>query len=179
MGSPPNPGGRDRRNCVGFKIFQEKGGRRPVEIALDLPDLAATEALAARLAPMLRPGDAVLLNGPLGAGKSAFARALLRAATGDPRLEVPSPTFTLVQSYDLPACPAHHFDLYRLSGPEGLAELGWEEAREGIVLVEWPERLGPLAPRDALRIHLTPGAAEEARRVVLRGWDTRLEGLRP
>ncbi|MFN6253869.1 MAG: tRNA (adenosine(37)-N6)-threonylcarbamoyltransferase complex ATPase subunit type 1 TsaE [Acetobacteraceae bacterium] len=150
-----------------------------MEIALDLPDLAATEALAARLAPMLRPGDAVLLDGPLGAGKSAFARALLRAATGDPALEVPSPTFTLVQSYDLPAGPAHHFDLYRLSGPEGLAELGWEEAREGIVLVEWPERLGPLAPPDALRIHLTPGAAEEARHVVLQGWDGRLEGLRP
>ncbi len=161
------------------KALTEWGDQGPVEIALDLPDLAATEALAARLAPMLRPGDAVLLNGPLGAGKSALARALLRAANGDPALEVPSPTFTLVQSYDLPAGPAHHFDLYRLSGPEGLAELGWEEAREGIVLVEWPERLGMLAPPDALRIHLTPGAAEEARHVVLRGWDARLEGLRP
>lgn len=164
---------------MGFKIFQEKGGQRPVEIALDLPDLATTEALAARLAPMLRPGDALLLDGPLGAGKSAFARALLRAAAGDPALEVPSPTFTLVQSYDLPAGPAHHFDLYRLSGPAGLGELGWDEAREGIVLVEWPERLGPLAPPDALRIHLTPGATEEARHVVLSGWDARLEGLRP
>ncbi|MFM7303026.1 MAG: tRNA (adenosine(37)-N6)-threonylcarbamoyltransferase complex ATPase subunit type 1 TsaE [Alphaproteobacteria bacterium] len=150
-----------------------------MEIALDLPDLAATEALAARLAPMLRPGDAVLLDGPLGAGKSAFARALLRAATADPALEVPSPTFTLVQSYDLPPGPAHHFDLYRLAGPDGLAELGWDEAREGIVLVEWPERLGPLAPPEALHIHLSPGAVEEARRVVLRGWDARLEGLRP
>ena len=164
---------------MGFKIFQEKGGQRPVEIALELPDLAMTEALAARLAPMLRPGDALLLDGPLGAGKSAFARALLRAAAGDPALEVPSPTFTLVQSYDLPAGPAHHFDLYRLFGPDGLAELGWDEAREGIVLVEWPERLGPLAPPDALRIHLTPGAAEEARHVVLSGWDARLEALRP
>jgi tRNA threonylcarbamoyladenosine biosynthesis protein TsaE len=161
------------------KVLTEREDQAPVEIALDLPDLAATEALAARLAPMLRPGDAVLLDGPLGAGKSAFARALLRAATGDPGLEVPSPTFTLVQSYDLPVGPAYHFDLYRLSGPEGLAELGWEEAREGIVLVEWPERLGPLAPPDALRIHLTPGEAEEARHVVLRGWDARLEGLRP
>ena len=157
----------------------KREGQGPVEIAYDLPNLAATESLAARLAPLLRPGDAVLLDGPLGAGKSAFARALLRAATADPALEVPSPTFTLVQSYDLPAGPAHHFDLYRLSGPDGLAELGWDEAREGIVLVEWPERLGPLAPPDALRIHLTPGAAEEARHVVLRGWDARLEGLRP
>ena len=157
----------------------EKKGQGPVAIACDLPDLAATEALAARLAPLLRHGDAVLLEGPLGAGKSAFARALLRAATGDPALEVPSPTFTLVQSYDLPAGPAHHFDLYRLSGPAGLAELGWDEAREGIVLVEWPERLGLLAPPEALRIHLTPGAAEEARHVVLSGWDARLEALRP
>jgi tRNA threonylcarbamoyladenosine biosynthesis protein TsaE len=161
------------------KILRGKGDQGSVEIALDLPDLAATEALATRLAPMLRPGDVVLLDGPLGAGKSAFARALLRAATGDAALEVPSPTFTLVQSYDLPAGPAHHFDLYRLSGPEGLAELGWEEAREGIVLVEWPERLGMLVPADALRIHLTPGAAEEARHVVLQGWEGRLEGLRP
>ena len=168
-----------RRNFELVKILWGKGDQGPVEIALDLPDLAATEALAARLAPLLRPGDAVLLDGPLGAGKSAFARALLRTATGDPLLEVPSPTFTLVQSYDLPAGPAHHFDLYRLSGPAGLAELGWDEAREGIVLVEWPERLGPLAPPDALRIHLTPGAAEEARHVVLSGWDARLEALRP
>jgi tRNA threonylcarbamoyladenosine biosynthesis protein TsaE len=159
--------------------LKEREDRGSVEIALDLPDLAATEALAARLAALLRPSDAVLLEGPLGAGKSAFARALLRAATGDPALEVPSPTFTLVQSYDLPVGPAHHFDLYRLSGPSGLAELGWDEAREGIVLVEWPERLGPQAPRDALRIHLTPGEAEEARHVVLSGWDVRLEGLRP
>ena len=161
------------------KALTERGDQGPVEIALDLPDLAATEALAARLAPMLRPGDAVLLDGPLGAGKSAFARALLRAATADPALEVPSPTFTLVQSYDLPCGPAHHFDLYRLSGPDGLAELGWDEAREGIVLVEWPERLGPLAPPEALHIHLTHSAAEEARHVVLRGWDARLEALRP
>jgi tRNA threonylcarbamoyladenosine biosynthesis protein TsaE len=168
-----------RRNFGLVKILRGKGDQGSVEIACDLPDLAATEALAARLAPLLRPGDAVLLDGPLGAGKSAFARALLRAATGDPALEVPSPTFTLVQSYDLPCGPAHHFDLYRLSGPAGLGELGWDEAREGIVLVEWPERLGPLAPPDALRIHLTPGAAEEARYVVLRGWDARIEGLRP
>jgi tRNA threonylcarbamoyladenosine biosynthesis protein TsaE len=161
------------------KALTQREDQAPMEIALDLPDLAATEALAARLAPMLRPGDALLLDGPLGAGKSAFARALLRAATGDAALEVPSPTFTLLQSYDLPVGPAHHFDLYRLSGPAGLGELGWDEAREGIVLVEWPERLGPHAPPEALRIHLTPGAAEESRHAVLSGWDARLEGLRP
>ena len=149
----------------------------PRTVTIDLPDLAATHALAARLAALLRPGDAVLLEGPLGAGKSEFARAVLRAAAGDPALEVPSPTFTLVQSYDLPAGPAHHFDLYRLDGPAGLFELGWEEAREGIVLVEWPDRLGGCAPEDALRVTLAQGAAEDARRATLSGWDARLGAL--
>jgi tRNA threonylcarbamoyladenosine biosynthesis protein TsaE len=143
-----------------------------------LPDLAATGRLAARLAPAARPGDALLLDGPLGAGKSAFARAFLRAATGDPALEVPSPSFTLVQSYDLPGgVQAHHFDLYRLAGPAEVAELGWEEARDGIVLVEWPERLGPLAPEDALRIGLAPGPEEDTRIATLAGWPERLPGL--
>ncbi len=149
----------------------------PPTLTLDLPDLSATHALAARLAALLRAGDAVLLEGPLGAGKSEFARAVLRAAAGDPALEVPSPTFTLVQSYDLPAGQAHHFDLYRLDGPAGLDELGWDEAREGIVLVEWPERLGALAPDDALRVTLAPVADENARRARLSGWDARLAAL--
>ena len=149
----------------------------PPTLTLDLPDLSATHALAARLAALLRAGDAVLLEGPLGAGKSEFARAVLRAASGDPALEVPSPTFTLVQSYDLPAGPAHHFDLYRLDGPAGLDELGWDEAREGIVLVEWPERLGVLAPEDALHVGLAPLADENARRALLSGWDARLMAL--
>ncbi len=149
----------------------------PRTVTLDLPDLAATHALAARLAGLLRAGDAVLLEGPLGAGKSELARAVLRAAARDPALEVPSPTFTLVQSYDLPAGPAHHFDLYRLDGPDGLAELGWDEAREGIVLVEWPDRLGPERPSDALTITLAPLAAEDARRATLSGWDERLGRL--
>jgi len=147
-------------------------------ITLTLPDEAATTALAARTARLARAGDAILLDGPLGAGKSAFARAFLRAASGDPGLEVPSPTFTLVQSYDLPGGAAHHMDLYRLDGPAALTELGWEEAREGIVLVEWPDRLGPHAPADALRITLAPAEAEDARRATLTGWDApRLEAL--
>jgi tRNA threonylcarbamoyladenosine biosynthesis protein TsaE len=149
----------------------------PRIVTLDLKDLPATHALAARLAALLRPGDAVLLEGPLGAGKSEFARAVLRAAAGDPALEVPSPTFTLVQSYDLPAGTAHHFDLYRLDGPAGLDELGWDEALEGIVLVEWPDRLGAFAPPGALRIALQPGAAEDARIARLTGWDDRLKAL--
>ncbi len=142
------------------------------QFKVHLSDLAATRALAARLAQALRPGDVVLLEGPLGAGKSEFARALLRAATADPDLEVPSPSFTLVQHYDLPGHlgPAWHFDLYRLHGPEEVTELGWEEARQGVALVEWPDRLGPLAPEGALRIALAPGAGEEEREAVLSGW---------
>ncbi|MDQ1081531.1 tRNA threonylcarbamoyladenosine biosynthesis protein TsaE [Pseudoroseomonas cervicalis] len=144
---------------------------------LTLPDLAATEALAARAAALARPGDALLLEGPLGAGKSAFCRAFLRAAAGDPGLEVPSPSFTLVQGYELPQGPAAHYDLYRLSGPDELEELGWEEAREGIVLVEWPDRLGWLTPEDALRITLRPDAEGEARQASLSGWEDRLPAL--
>lgn len=150
----------------------------PDPLILTLPDLAATEALAARAARLARPGDALLLEGPLGAGKSAFARAFLRAASGDAGLEVPSPSFTLVQAYDLPAGTAHHFDLYRLSGPDELEELGWEEARDGIVLVEWPQRLEYLAPPGALRLSLAPGEGD-ARTATLTGWGARLAALRP
>lgn len=153
-------------------------------ITVELPDLAATGRLAARLAPAARPGDALLLEGPLGAGKSAFARAFLRSLAGDPALEVPSPSYTLVQSYDLPGGRgvAHHFDLYRLSGPADLGELGWEEAREGIVLVEWPNRLGALRPegREVLTLSLAHGrASEEARVATLSGWPDRLEEALP
>lgn len=142
-----------------------------MEIALKDED--ATAALGARLARALRPGDAVLLSGPLGAGKSALARATLRALAGDPLLEVPSPTFTLVQTYDMPGgMVAHHFDLYRLSGPAALHELGWEEAASGIALVEWPDRLGALAPPGALRLALEP-LEGDARRATLAGWEGR------
>jgi len=143
----------------------------------NLPDLAATERLAARVAALVRPGDAILLAGPLGAGKTAFARALLRAATENPALEVPSPTFTLVQSYDTPRGRINHFDLWRLRGPEALVELGWDEAREDIVLVEWPDRLGALCPADALIVTLSL-AEGETRHARLTGWPDRLEQLR-
>ncbi len=140
---------------------------------MTLEDEGATAALGARLARALRPGDAVLLEGPLGAGKSALARAVLRALAGDPALEVPSPTFTLVQTYDMPGgMVAHHFDLYRLDGPDALHELGWEEALAGIALVEWPGRLGALAPGGALRVALEP-LGGDARRATLTGWEAR------
>ena len=146
-------------------------------LRLHLPDLAATEALAARIAGHLRPGDAVLLQGPLGAGKSALARALLRALLADPALEVPSPSYTLVQTYDAPCGPVHHFDLWRLDGPAAVAELGWDDARDGVVLVEWPDRLGALRPDDALGIELSHGEMD-ARKAALTGWPGRLETLR-
>ena len=144
---------------------------------IQLPDLAATHALAARLARLLRPGDAILLEGPYGAGKTEFARALLRAATGDPALEVPSPSFTLVQEYDTRLGPVYHFDLWRLAGPESLAELGWDDARDAIALVEWPERLGYLRPDDALTLALEEGDTPDARRATLIWNDKRLDAI--
>jgi tRNA threonylcarbamoyladenosine biosynthesis protein TsaE len=145
-------------------------------LVLDLPDLAATAALAGRVARAARAGDAILLEGPLGAGKSAFARAFLRAAAADPALEVPSPSYTLVQTYDLPSFRAHHFDLWRLGDSAELAELDWAEARADVVLVEWPDRLGALRPDDALTIALQPTGAE-TRRAVLSGWGERIRTL--
>jgi tRNA threonylcarbamoyladenosine biosynthesis protein TsaE len=134
----------------------------------DLSDLAQMEAFARAIARRLRPGDAVLLEGDLGAGKTTLARALLRDACGDPGLEVPSPTYTLVQTYQADRLEIHHFDLWRLTGPEGITELGWDEAREGAVLVEWPDRLGLYWPDNALHIQIGPG-----RQTEIRGWEDR------
>ncbi len=121
---------------------------------LTLPTLDATAALGRDIAARLRPGDAILLEGPLGAGKSALARAILRALLNDPALVVPSPTFTLVQTYDAPDFPVAHFDLWRLDDSSALTELGWDEARNGVVIVEWPDRLGPHRPDNAQTITL-------------------------
>jgi tRNA threonylcarbamoyladenosine biosynthesis protein TsaE len=150
-------------------------------ITLALPDEAATARLAASVARRARPGDAILLAGPYGAGKTTFARAFLRAATGDPALVVPSPSFTLVQTYALPGgVEAWHYDLWRIAGADELAELGWDEARAGITLVEWPERLGALAPAEALTIALAPVPGDPgARLATLSGWPDRLAELAP
>jgi tRNA threonylcarbamoyladenosine biosynthesis protein TsaE len=145
----------------------------PIPRTIDLPDLAATERLAAQLAGAARIGDAILLVGLLGAGKTALARAFLREASGDPALEVPSPTFTLVQEYDTRLGLIRHFDLWRLDGPAAMAELGWDDAQDGIVLVEWPERLGALRPADALVVTLTP-LDGDIRRAELSGWPGRV-----
>ena len=129
-------------------------------VTLPLPTLDDTVALGRRLAAGLRAGDALLLEGPLGAGKSALARAILRALLRDPALVVPSPTFTLVQTYDAPDFAVAHFDLWRLDGPGALTELGWDEARDGVVIVEWPDRLGDQRPETAQVIALDYGPGD-------------------
>jgi tRNA threonylcarbamoyladenosine biosynthesis protein TsaE len=133
-----------------------------------LPDEAATERLGAALAGRLRPRDVVALQGGLGVGKTTLARAILRAASGDPALIVPSPTFTLVEVYDTPMGVFWHFDLYRLEEPEQVFELGWEEARaDGVALVEWAERLGALLPPE--RLMVTLALEGDGRRADLQG----------
>jgi tRNA threonylcarbamoyladenosine biosynthesis protein TsaE len=140
-----------------------------------LPDEAATERLGTALAKRLRPRDVVALQGGLGVGKTTLARAILRAAAGDPALIVPSPTFTLVEIYDTPVGVFWHFDLYRLEAPEQVFELGWEEARaDGMALVEWAERLGTLLPRE--RLTVTLAMEGDGRRADLQG-DARFGGL--
>ena len=155
----------------------------PRRIDLALPDEAATAGLARVLGRSLEVGDLLALEGPLGVGKTALARALIQAVKGgDPAEAVPSPTFTLLQTYQRRP-PLWHFDLYRLAGPEEVWELGWEEARdEAALLVEWPERLGTLLPADRLHVALAFDAegGAEARRVCLTGhglWAERLTGL--
>jgi tRNA threonylcarbamoyladenosine biosynthesis protein TsaE len=143
--------------------------------SLFLPDEAATERLGAALAGRLKPRDVVALQGGLGVGKTTLARAILRAASGDPALIVPSPTFTLVEIYDTPMGVFWHFDLYRLEEPEQVFELGWEEARaDGVALVEWAERLGALLPRE--RLTVTLALEGDGRRADLEG-EARFGGL--
>jgi tRNA threonylcarbamoyladenosine biosynthesis protein TsaE len=122
---------------------------------IDLTDAEATARLGASRQACLRPGDAICLFGPLGAGKSTLARGLIRALTS-PDEEVPSPTFTLVQTYEAEGLVLSHFDLYRLDDPNEIHELGLEEALDdGVALIEWPERLEGRLPPDRLDIVLT------------------------
>ena len=136
-----------------------------------LPDLAATASLAAFVAAQVQPGDLVTLSGDLGAGKTALARAIVRALAGDPELEVPSPTFTLMQTYDSPRGPIVHADFYRIGGPGELVELGWDEVADtSILLVEWPERAAAALNRARLDVHLELAPAD--------GRDMRIATLR-
>lgn len=121
---------------------------------LDLPDEAATAALGAVIAPHLRAGDVVYLSGDLGMGKSSLARGLIRALT-TPDQEVPSPTFTLIQSYAAADFTVWHLDLYRLESPDEVQELGLDDLlADGVLLIEWPDRLGRFGYDDRLDITL-------------------------
>lgn len=140
-----------------------------------LADDAATEALGARLAAILAPGDLVLLEGDLGAGKTALARALIRAAAGDPDLEVPSPTFALVQPYRAGELDILHADLYRLSDPREVDELGLLDRADALVLVEWAERVPELAGRATVVVHLDIPKGGNGRTALV----TFVDGRRP
>jgi tRNA threonylcarbamoyladenosine biosynthesis protein TsaE len=143
----------------------------------DLPRLfhtaspGATAALARRLGAVLRPGDCVALDGPIGAGKTHFARALIRSLMDVPE-DVPSPTFTLVQTYDTRVGELWHADLYRLTGPDEIEDLGLTDAfAQAICLIEWPDRLGPLLPPSALLLQFIPDPEDEDARRIGFDWN--------
>jgi len=161
----------------------EQGGRVIARSSsrVHLPDEAATAALGARLARVVRARDVVALWGALGAGKTALARAVIQALPlpdGTPAAEaVPSPSFTLVQIYDRRPASVWHIDLYRIGEPDEVIELGWDEAlATGIVLVEWPDRAGRLLPGRRLDIELADaaGGGRVATLTDRGGWDERL-----
>src|SRR5215470_17535721 len=137
---------------------------------ITLANERATARLAIDLTTVLKPGDLITLSGDLGAGKTAFARALIRHLAEDPAMEVPSPTFTLVQTYALPRFTVVHVDLYRVGHQSELAELGVDEAAENsVVLIEWPDRAADSLPSDRLDIAfaLAPDLGVNQRHVEL------------
>jgi tRNA threonylcarbamoyladenosine biosynthesis protein TsaE len=142
---------------------------------LSTPD--ATADFARRLAPRLQAGDTLLLEGAIGAGKTHFTRALIaaRLAASGRTEDIPSPTYTLVQTYDDGTTEIWHADLYRLSGPDEAVELGLSDAfATAICLVEWPDRLDPADAPQALRLSFAPGAGDDERFVTLTGGTARL-----
>jgi tRNA threonylcarbamoyl adenosine modification protein YjeE len=140
-----------------------------------LPDEAATRRMVTEIAAVLAPGDLITLSGDLGAGKTTFARALIRHLAGNDTIDVPSPSFTLVQTYDLPSMVVAHADLYRLSGAAELAELGLDDIPENaVVLMEWPDRAAGFLPPDRLDIAFTlsPKDGDTFRNVRITGYGT-------
>jgi tRNA threonylcarbamoyladenosine biosynthesis protein TsaE len=146
---------------------------------VNLRNEAATADLAARISERAAAGDIIALKGDLGAGKTTFARGFIRERGS--KEEVPSPTFTMVQVYELEPAAIWHFDLYRLKSADEAWELGIEDAfSEGISLIEWPERLGALLPQHRLEIEFLFGDQPEVRRAVLdagEDWQKRLAGI--
>jgi len=148
---------------------------RSSEFILQSPD--ATGALARRLAPHLEPGDTLLLSGEIGAGKTFFVRQLLLEILSIPE-DIPSPTFTIVQTYDTVRGEVWHVDLYRLETTSEVIELGLLDAfADAICLVEWPDRLGELAPDSALTLAFSDGMHEEERNLSVTWQDTRWDML--
>lgn len=145
-------------------------GTPQFQSTISLADAEATARLAVRLAAHLDAGDVVLVEGPIGAGKSHFCRSLIqhRLAAEGRTEDVPSPTYTLVQVYALDGLEIWHADLYRLTTPDEVFELGLDDAFDhAVCLVEWPDRLGPAAPEVALTLRLVPGADPDSRMAVL------------
>lgn len=135
-----------------------------------------TASLAALLAPALSAGDVILLHGDVGAGKTHFARTLIQSILGFAE-DVPSPTFTLVQTYPASACDIWHADLYRLTSVQEVEELGLTDAFEtDICLVEWPDRLGDLMPEHALNLVFETGTADDTRQISVAWTDTKWDG---
>lgn len=147
---------------------------------LECDDEAALTTYAAQFSTILRAGDCLLLRGDLGAGKTTFSRALIRAYANDATLHVPSPTFTLLQSYDEGDVPLHHYDLYRTQHPDELIEIGFDDAPdERITLVEWPEKAEDDMPENKLDI-VIEDCGDTRRRLILYGnelWRKRLENM--
>lgn len=143
---------------------------------IDLPTEADTARLARRIGTVIAGGDCLLLEGQIGAGKTFFARALIRSLVGEGE-DVPSPTFTLVQSYTSPKGEIWHCDLYRLTSPDEVMELGLDLAFDtAITLIEWPDRLGDLAPSSALRLRFAANAAGHSVELLATpDWSRRLE----
>ncbi len=138
-----------------------------------LADEEATQRFMIDIAAALEPGDLVTLSGDLGAGKTTFARALIRYLAGDDTIEVPSPTFTLMQSYELPRFALVHADLYRLSGAAELAELGFDDLPDAtVVVMEWPDRAAGFLPPDRLDVAFTlvPALGPDVRNVRCVGY---------
>ncbi|MEL6959731.1 MAG: tRNA (adenosine(37)-N6)-threonylcarbamoyltransferase complex ATPase subunit type 1 TsaE [Pseudomonadota bacterium] len=149
------------------------------EVTLNLPTEDHTITLAQALAETSRPGDCLLLTGEIGSGKSFLARAFIRSLAGVQDLEVPSPTFTLVQTYELGNCDVWHADLYRLTDPQEAIELGLIDAFDtAITVIEWPELLGEMIPPDALRIALSVGSTNHKAVLTFSdAWTERLKGF--